>query len=274
MSATAITRRLMYSFCLLVVMGVLARAGAAQAPATPQTPAPKDPAMASRLLHVQIVTLRPGTFEQYAAIQKSEVIPALQRGGSKGREAWQTAVFGTTGEYAFVSEVDDMGQYDKPNPVRAALGEAGYQAYIAKVAPLTTGTRSLLIQTRPDLSFGTSNPSKLAIITNVQVIPNKQSEFEAFVKNEFVPVLKKAQVKRYSVARVILGGSTTEYVTLLTIENFAELAKGHPINRVLGEEGGNKLMARAGALISSADRRVIRLNEELSFRVGATSQVR
>lgn len=75
-------------------------------------------------------------------------------------------------------------------------------------------------------------------------------------------------------ARVILGGSTTEYVTLATIENFAELAKGHPINRVLGDDGANKLMARAGALISSADRRVIRLNEELSFRVPATSQVR
>ena len=140
--------------------------------------------------------------------------------------------------------------------------------------PLVTGTKTFLIQTIPALSFGTTNPSKLAIRTSVQVLPTRQMEFEAFLKNEFIPVLKKAQVKRYTVAKVILGGSTTEYITILTLDNFAELAKGHPINRVLGEEGANKLMARAGAFISSAERYVMRLNEESSFRVTATSQAR
>jgi hypothetical protein len=106
----------------------------------------------------------------------------------------------------------------------------------------------------------------------VHVLPTKQAEFETFLKTDFIPILKKAQVKRYTVARVILGGSTTEYITLVTLDSFAELAKGHPINRVLGEDGANRLMARAGAFVSNAERRVIRLSEELSFKVPATSQ--
>jgi hypothetical protein len=239
-----------------------------------QTPAPKDVAMAPQLLMVQLVTVKPESVPQYVALQKGDVIPAQQKGGVKVREVWQAAVFGPSNEYANVTMVDDMAQFDGPNPMTRALGAEGYQAYLARVRPLITGTRTFLIQTRPDLSFGATNPSKLAIRTHVQVLPTRQLEFETFLKNEFIPVLKKAQVKRYTVARVILGGSTTEYITVLTLDSFADLAKGHPINRLLGEDAANKLMARAGAFISSAERYVMRLNEDLSFQVTPTSQAR
>lgn len=258
----------------LVAAGALLALSVMGLQAQTQTSAPKDAAMTPQLLMVQLVTVKPESVPQYVALQKSDVIPAQQKGGVKFREVWQAAVFGSPNEYANVVLVDDMSQFDGPHPMTRALGAEGYQAYLAKVRPLVTGTKTFLIQTRPDLSFGTTNPSKLAIRTNVQVLPTRQIEFEAFLKNEFIPVLQKAQVKRYTVARVILGGSTTEYITIVTLDSFADLAKGHPINRVLGEEGANKLMARAGAFITSAERYVMRLNEELSFPVAATSQAR
>jgi len=75
-------------------------------------------------------------------------------------------------------------------------------------------------------------------------------------------------------ARLEAIASARHTVDLTSPYFVSRIGQGHPINRVLGEEGANKVMAKAGALISSADRRVIRLNEELSFRVGTTSQVR
>ncbi len=253
-----------------VVFASGALGSSAQTPAS----AAKDPMMTPQLLLVQVVSVKPEATPQYIALQKSDVIPALQKAGVKDREVWQAAVFGITSEVATVTAIADMSEFDGPNPMTKALGAEGYQAFLGKVRPLVTSTRNFLIQTRPELSFGNVTNTKLAIRTNVQVAPNKQLEFEAFLKNEFIPVLKKAQVKRYTVARVLYGGSTMEYVTVLAIDNFADVAKGHPIVRVLGEDGANKLNARAGAFVTSAERYVMRLNEELSFKVATTAEAR
>jgi hypothetical protein len=81
-----------------------------------QTPA-TAPAK-SRLLQLTIVKVRPGMMKEYIAYQKSDVIPALQKGGVKWRDSWRTAAFGDLFQVAHVTEVAGLDQYDSPPPVQ------------------------------------------------------------------------------------------------------------------------------------------------------------
>jgi hypothetical protein len=108
----------------------------------------------------------------------------------------------------------------------------------------------------------------------VEVVTGRQPEFEAILKNDWAPALKKAGVPSYGVSQVMLGGAITEYYTFTPLENYAQLDKGHPIQQSLGEAGLNELMAKMGATIHHAERIVIKYDDELSFRTKATSQAR
>jgi hypothetical protein len=252
-----------------LVLGFLCLAALAALPLSAQM-APT----ASRLLQLNVVTITPGMMQAYIDYQKSEVIPALQKGGQTWRESWRTAVFGDPFEVAHVSEIKGFEQYDSPSPVRKALGEAGYAAYLAKVGPMITSQRTYAIRTRPDLGYVADGaaPPKMAILTLVDVQATKLSEFEAFLKGEWLAALKKGGGKFYAVSQVVYGGSTTQYHTLVGIDNFADLGKGHPVTKALGEDGVVKMMATSGNFTQHIERRIIRLDPDLSFEVKATAQ--
>ena len=73
---------------------------------------------------------------------------------------------------------------------------------------------------------------------------------------------------------MVYGGSATEYVTLVGVDSFADIGKGHPVTRALGEEGMVKLLAKVGGLTRRVERTVIRLDPDLSFEVKATSEMK
>lgn len=231
---------------------------------------------ASRLLSLNILSIKPGMMPAYIDFQKNEAIPAMQKGGQMWRESWRTAVFGDPNEVAHVTEIKGFEQYDSPSPLRKALGEAGYTAYLAKISSLVTAQRTYAIRTRPDLGY-VADPAarpKMAILTTVEVKSDKLMDFEAFVKGEWIAALKKGGGKHYSVSQVVYGGSTTEFMTLVGIDTFADLAKGHPVTKALGEEGIVKLMAKSGGFAQRVDRRIIRLDSDLSFEVKSTADNR
>ena len=262
------------STTLRLAVGSIAIASvAALLPVVAQTPAPPAPS----LLQLAVINVRPDMMKAYVDYQKAEIVPALQKAGVKWRESWRTAMFGDTFEVAHVTEIKSFDQYDSPSPLRTALGEAGYAAYQAKVATMITGARYSAIRTRPDLSYmadPAAAPPKMAILTNVEVASDKVMEFESFIKSDWIPALQKGGGKQYRVAQVVYGGSPSEYVTLVGLENFAELGKGHPVTRALGEEGVTKLMTKVGAFERGIQRRVIRLDPDMSFSVGANTQAR
>ena len=114
----------------------------------------------------------------------------------------------------------------------------------------------------------------MVILTTVDVPADKLAEFETFLKNDWVPALKTGGGKYYAVSQVVYGGSTTQYYTLVGVDSFADIGKGHPVTRALGEEGLVKLMARTGSFTRHIERTVIRLDPDLSFAVKATSEAK
>ena len=257
-----------------VLAGAAMTAIAALQPIAAQTPAP-DPSQ-PRLLQLTIATLKPDMVKAYYDYQKSEVIPALQKGGVKWRDSYRTAVFGDTFMVAHVVDVTGLEQYDGPPPLKKALGDEGYAAYQAKAGTLVTSAKTYLLRTRPDLSY-VADPAaqpKLSILTSVEVASDKIAEFEAFIKSDWIPALKSGGGTSYRVSQVVYGGAATQYYTLVGVNAFADIAKGHPVTRALGEDGVVKLMAKLGGATQHVERTIIRLDPDLSFMVKTTSEMK
>jgi hypothetical protein len=254
-------------------LAVLALTAPAQ-PLAAQTAPPAAPA--SRLLQLTIVNIKPGMMNAYVDYQKTEIVPALQKAGVKWRDSWRTAVFGDLFEVANVTEIKSLAQYDAPPPLRTALGEEGYKAYQAKMGAMADSARTYAIRTRPDLSYipDPAYEPKMAILTRVEVNADKLADFETFIKNDWIPALKQGGGKYYAVSQVVYGGTTTLYFTLVGIDTFADLEKGHPVTRAIGEDGLMKLMTRIGGFEHHIERNIIRLDPDLSFEVKATSDAR
>jgi hypothetical protein len=247
---------------------------AALQPIAAQTPAP-DPSK-PRLLQLTLASLKPDMVKAYYDYQKSDIIPALQKGGLKWRDSYRTAVFGDVFQVAHVTDVTGLEQYDGPPPLKKALGDDGYAAYQAKAGTFVSSVRTYLIRTRPDLSY-VADPAyqpKMSILTSVEVASDKIAEFEAFIKNDWIPALKSGGGKSYRVSQVIYGGTATQYFTLVDVDTFADIAKGHPVTRALGDEGLVKMMAKLGGATQHVERTIIKLDPDLSFMVKTTSETK
>jgi hypothetical protein len=242
-----------------------------QAPAAAATP----PA-APTFIRLAIVEIRPDMVADYLAMQKSETIPALQKAGVPYRHAWRTGQFGTGFTVAYLSPIKSFAMLDEPNPVVKALGEEGARQHGMKMAKFIASSRTYALRDRPDLGIKTEGApmAKLGVLASVEVVPGRTTEWETILKNEWTPALKKAGVASYSVSQVVFGGSAGQYYTFTPLENYAQLDGGHPIIKAIGEAGMNRIMAKMGPSTRSVERFIIRYDEELSFRMQQTSEVR
>lgn len=170
-------------------------------------------------------------------------------------------------EVAYLYPVKSWDELDDAPPMRKALGPDGEKAYNAKIRPMVNESRACALHTRPELGFVSdqSAPPKMGILAHIQVIPGKQAVFEALLKTEWAPTLKKAGVPLYAVYEVTLGGTMGEYYTFTPIENYAALDAGHPILKVLTPAQYTILLGKVGALVSQVERSVTKLDEDLSF---------
>jgi hypothetical protein len=105
----------------------------------------------------------------------------------------------------------------------------------------------------------------MAVVQFVNVAPGRNNEYENFLKNDFVPVMKQAGVT-YLVSQTIFGGNGNEYITLTMRDSFADLDKGPVPVQALGQEGAQKLMQKmpAGAVVS-LERSITKFVPELSI---------
>lgn len=237
--------------------------GQGEKKAQPMAQAPAPPQM----LSINVVRVKPELLTEYQDFVKSEVIPALQKGGVKERHAWTTANFGESYEYVYATPITNFAQYDSPGPLVKALGQDGARALGAKSRRFHVSSHTYAVRLRPDLSYQgkMDGPPKFALVTSVQVTPGRNAEYESFIKNDFLPVMKKAEVAGYLVHQTVYGGNIDGYVTLVLYNNFADLDTGHPTVRVLGQEGAAKLTQKIAGVVTHVERSLARYVPDMSF---------
>src|SRR5688572_4427347 len=258
-----IRMRLLHVFCgVLMLMAAPSQRSLAQTPSpTPQAaPTPE-------FLSVTVVSVKPEMMIEFQNFMKNTTNPALKKGGLKWREVWQnTGAAGDAFEYVIVAPVAKFADFDAPSALEKGLGAQALSAWQTKAGSLVNSVRRFIIRTRPDLSFAAQRTGapKLAVVQFVDVAPNRNNDYENFLKNDFVPVMKQAGVT-YLVSQTIFGGNGNQYITLTMRDSFADLDKGPVHIQTLGQEAGQKLMQKmpTGAVVH-LERSITRFVPELS----------
>lgn len=230
----------------------------------------KTAAAAPALLDVTRVSVKPDMGREFNEFVKNEFNPALIKGGMKESWAWQSGL-GDAFTYVFVSGLSKMGDMDGPSPLEKGLGADAVGPFFKRAGTMVTSVRSMVMIERPDLSFVTSTAvPKMAVVVTMKAAPGRQSEFETYFMNEFMPAFKKTDVRGLMMHQLMMGGDPHEYVMLVPIENWAEIDRGHPVARTIGMDGWKKIRDRMPGSIT--DITVMRLNPSLSIMPAAASK--
>jgi hypothetical protein len=236
--------------------------GSAQRSATAQTPPARS------WYSVNIVTVKRDMAREWREFQRSQTMPMQQRGGIKLREVWQSgAPFGDGSTFAIVTPIDKFEDYDKPPLVQRVLSGAELESYQKKNAELTEANHMFAIQDRAELS---SPPKSMAtvrgmILTTVTIVNGHAEQYESYIKNDLLPVLKRGNVLGFNVSRTVFGGNANDYHTAQFFDSYGEIDKGPLTVRVLGLAGSQALTAKATPHIAAIDRTIYRYVPELSF---------
>lgn len=259
------TTTLLRALCgaALILIAAHSHKALAQAP----TPTPQA-TPAAEFLSITVVSVKPEMVVEFQNFMKNTTNPALKKGGIKWREVWQsTGAAGDAFEYVIVAPVAKLADFDGPGPLEKGLGPQGVSAWQTKAGSLVNSVRRFIIRTRPDLSFATQPTAvpKLAVVHSVRVAPNRNTDYENYLKNDFVPVMKQAGVT-YLVTQTIFGGDANEYITLTMRDSFADLDKGPVHIQTLGPEAAQKLTQKmpAGTVVH-LERSIARFVPELSI---------
>ncbi len=248
---------------------------------TPQKVAPQKPAAtkakpmadtaAQQWSSITVIRVKPEMLNEWQDLQKNVVNPALKKAGLKERGVFETAVFGESYEYVVITPITAFAQYDDSmSPLRKTLGEDAYRDYQAKSRRCVVSAHTFGDLSRPDLSYmgkmmSMTGPPKLAVVNSISVVPGRAAAFENLVKTEVLPAMKKADVIGYFVSQTMFGGDAYGYTSVVFYDTFAEIGKGSPFVRALGQAGAETLFAKIAGVIAHQERVIARYNADLSF---------
>jgi hypothetical protein len=152
------------------------------------------------------------------------------------------------------------------------MGEAGWAAYQKKLAALIESSSGYIGQQRLDMGWtppGNAAP-KLAERYIVRIAPGRNAEYLKYVQ-AFLEASKKSGHGR-TAGQVVFGPNAGTFISNTYYENYADLAKGRPPNRVMSPAdlaAFNKL--NPPGLITVVSRDVTIYDAEMSIVPPATS---
>ena len=260
---------------LSLLFAALLCVGGLQTSFTQNNAKPTDAAPKRQWYHIQENILKPGVASEYYEFRAKERIPALKKAGYKHQEFWIPAAVGTGGAMYTVEVWDDLSAFDQPqNRLTKALGEEGARALGKKTSQYFAegGSHAWLALSDPELSWTEqmTTPPKLAIVGRVKVARGRRTDYRNYIKNDYLPIVKKSGARGYQVLSVVYGGDVDEYITLTFFDSFAELEKNDPSqtsvqNRVAGEGTGQKNVLKTVGVIVNLERNIIRFRPDLSI---------
>lgn len=222
---------------------------------------------------VSLFTVKPDRVRDFVDLMKTQTIPMQQKGGIKDRDTWQNgAPFGDGFTYGVVTPIAKFADYDMPPLPQRVLGDAA-RAYTDKLNSMLDARRTFAVMDRAELSIPPAAGAKIvgAILTDVTIVSGHAEQYEAYIKNDLLPVLKQGKVLGYSVSRTTFGGNGNEYHTVQYFDSFAEIDKGPIPTRVLGAAAAQALNVKATPHIAGVNRTILRYVPDLSFHPRPTT---
>ncbi len=208
--------------------------------------------------------IKPEFRQEFEAVQK-EVTAAYKKAGVPYRYVVQT-ILGDLEEYVSIAPISKLAEMDGPSPLVKALGDAGSQRLLRKIGGSIMSAHRVTTMAMNDISIRTpGDPGEYGQVTTMRLAPGKGAEFTAFMKDDYLPAMRKADVANLWVSRPVFGGDLNERVTVRIMHKLAELDGGPPTTKALGAEGAQKLAAKQARIVESVHLSVGHLRTDLSW---------
>lgn len=256
-------------YCLVLLVALLCNACTTDgdtAPASAAGQANADQASTpSQRFWVTETHVKPEMMTQFREFYLKETLPAQQKAGVKQQSVWTTAAFGDAFQYITIRPIEGLQEFDEPSPMTKALGEEGARKWAAKRATMIVSTRSYIMQARPEMSIA-PNPNevpKLVFVVRQSIAPGRSTDYENYIKNDVLPIVKKTNPKGFLFNKVTNGGDTEMYISATFQDSFAEQEKW---SAALLKEGFGNVVAKRAGLVMHREMAVYRYVPELSLR--------
>lgn len=256
--------------CLLCAAGLNLSLAQNNAPPA-ETAAPKH-----RINLVNEFTIKPGMMAEYLEWAKKEALPLYVKAGI--REAYFfTNLYGGDRRVAVFVEVHDNfaavkarnEAFSKNNSQEARA------AWAAKARDYIENTHTYITETLPEL--GWRNPKRqdlppYFIATRRLIAPFRGQEYENYLRNDYLPLIKKADAAGLTVSRVRLGGEAGDYRVLTPLYDLADLDNPNPVQKTVGQDAFRKLQQKAlTGVVMRTENRVLQLRADISLIPGRSA---
>ncbi len=216
-------------------------------------------------------SVKPGMMQEFRQLIIKENVPAAKKGGATSIQTWRFAT-GNTDRVLRITLHNSLADRDSGPAVRKGMGDVAYAAYQKKQAALVDSTNAYIGQQRLDMGWnpaGSAAP-KLAERYTVRVAPGHNAAYLTYVQ-AFLEAAKKSGHHR-TAGQIVFGALAGAYVSNTYYDNYADLAKGRPPNRVMSPaelQAFNALTTAADITVLSRD--ITMYDAEMSIAPPATS---
>jgi hypothetical protein len=217
---------------------------------------------------VTLTTVKPDLVAAWREMTKSQTIPMQQKGGIKSRDTWQNgAPFGEGNMFGVVTPIDKFATYDMPPLALRVLGDGPGRAYGDKLAAMTVARRTFAVQDRAELSLPPAPAAKFvaAILSDVTIVSGHAQQYEAYIKDDLLPLLKKDKTVGYVVSRTVFGGNANEYHEVTYLASFADIDRGPAQTRLLNATERAAMAAKITPHVEHVERTILRYVPDLSY---------
>jgi hypothetical protein len=236
-----------------------------------QTTKPADAAPKRRLGVVNEYTVKPGMMTPYLQWVEKEVYPMFVKAGFK-----ESYLF--TNVYAAASRnvVTHLEVHDSFAAIKARNdsftknnSKEALDAYQAKAREFVQETRSYMIEFLPEVSWMNpklKTPPLYYTLTERFVAPMRGRDYEAYLKNDWVPLAKKADSNGSWYARLRYGGDSGHYFAFGFRNDLTELDQPSKTTQAAGgAEAVAKIQQKLSGIVQRSETRILRLRPECSI---------
>ena len=223
-----------------------------------------SPAPAQEWTVITTSHIKPEFRQEYEAGQK-ELTAAYIKGGAPYRIVLQT-MLGDMMEYTTVVPLGKFAEFDAPTPVVKALGDMGSQKLLKRVGAYLMDVHRATELSMPDISINTpmENMGKYAQVSIIRLFPGKAAEFASFMKDDYLPAMRKGDIANLWTSRPVFGGDLNERVTVMPMQRMAQLDGGPVLTKAVGADAARKINEKRNTIVESTRYMVVQVRTDLS----------
>lgn len=264
---THMIRRLSLSllFAALLCVGGLQINSAQNNSANPADATPKR-----KLGLVNEYTIKQGTMTAYLEWVQKESRPLFVKAGIKERYVF-TNVYDTDRNVVTTIEMHDSfaAIQARNEAFTKNNSQESRDAWNAKSREFIVGARTYIVETLPELTWVNpklKGPTPYYQVTERVIAPFRGHEYEAYLKNDWLPLVKKADTNGALTSRFLFGGEQYHYFIFNPVAELTDFDKPSKVTQVAsGADALNKMRQKLVGVVQRSEVRVLRLRPEISI---------